>query len=116
MYPNPCYALNADGEGQDQEMTTTTTKVYTGYEAEDEDGQDVTVKVAIADLAPLLLESEETGEDNLGLVHTIGRYRGNIPYYPTLTLQMMDWPFIQERVQLTGQSVTKEPNQVAIGL
>ncbi|KAF9347847.1 hypothetical protein BGX26_000705 [Mortierella sp. AD094] len=75
MYPNPRYAHNAQGEGQDQEMRTTTTKIYTGYEAEGEDGRDVTVKVAVADEAPLHPASVKTGEDKLGLVHTTGRYR-----------------------------------------
>ncbi|KAF9158274.1 hypothetical protein BGX21_011570 [Mortierella sp. AD011] len=75
MYPNPRYAHNAQGEGQDQEMRTTTTKVYTGYEAEGEDGRDVTVKVAVADEAPLHPASVNIGEDKLGLAHGTGRYR-----------------------------------------
>ncbi|KAF9087143.1 hypothetical protein BGX27_002987 [Mortierella sp. AM989] len=75
MYPNPRYAHNTEGEGQDQEMTPTTVKIYTGYETEGEDGQDVTVNVAAPDQAPLLPTSVKTGEDKLGLVHTTGHYR-----------------------------------------
>ncbi|KAF9437597.1 hypothetical protein BGZ76_000121 [Entomortierella beljakovae] len=75
MYPNPRYAHNADGEGQDQETTTTTVKVFSKYGAEGQDGQDVTVKVAIADQAPILPQSIKTGDDKLGLVHSTGNYR-----------------------------------------
>ncbi|KAG9320392.1 hypothetical protein KVV02_005210 [Mortierella alpina] len=73
MFPNPRYACNSEGEGEDlaQAMETTTIKI-SSEEAED---RDVQVSAAVADQAPMVPASVNTGEDKLGLVHTTGRYR-----------------------------------------
>lgn len=75
MYPNPRYALNAEGEG-DSKVEISTVDVPYGYGAEGEgEGREVKVKVAVAARAPMLPESVKTGVDKLGLVHTMGGYQ-----------------------------------------